>query len=105
MPHPVPTRRSSGLRTYAWVGAAAANVAAHGIINLFIGGRGRGFEQADCGHDLPCLAITALCNIVLNPGQIGSASCRERVCQYVYVSGVAVSFKKNKHLSTIHNII
>src|SRR3546814_18151089 len=27
-------------------------------------------------------------------GQIGSASCRERVCQYVYISVVAVSLKK-----------
>src|SRR3546814_18640318 len=28
--------------------------------------------------------------------EIGSASCRERVCQYVEVSVVAVSFTKNK---------
>src|SRR3546814_21173178 len=27
---------------------------------------------------------------------IGSASCRERVCQYVYITVVAVSIKKNK---------
>src|SRR3546814_14677076 len=27
--------------------------------------------------------------------EIGRASCRERVCQYVYMSVVAVSFKKN----------
>src|SRR3546814_20144387 len=26
--------------------------------------------------------------------EIGRASCRERVCQYVYISGVAVSFNK-----------
>src|SRR3546814_16888745 len=29
--------------------------------------------------------------------QIGSASCRERVCQYVSISVVAVSLKKQKH--------
>src|SRR3546814_15167398 len=28
--------------------------------------------------------------------QIGRASCRERVCQYVEISGVAVSLKKHK---------
>src|SRR3546814_16880432 len=28
--------------------------------------------------------------------QIGRASCRERVCQYVYISVVAVSFKKKR---------
>src|SRR3546814_15909537 len=27
-------------------------------------------------------------------GQIGRASCRERVCQYVSIAGVAVSLKK-----------
>src|SRR3546814_11234640 len=29
-------------------------------------------------------------------GKIGRASCRERVCQYVLISVVAVSLKKNK---------
>src|SRR3546814_17643958 len=33
---------------------------------------------------------------VLLPGQIGRASCRERVCQYVSISVVAVSLKKKK---------
>src|SRR3546814_19800514 len=33
--------------------------------------------------------------------QIGRASRRERVCQYVYISGVAGSFKK-KHTPTRH---
>src|SRR3546814_14490743 len=28
--------------------------------------------------------------------EIGRASCRERVCQYVYISVVAVSLKKKK---------
>src|SRR3546814_11338256 len=28
--------------------------------------------------------------------QIGRASCRERVCQYVYMTGVAEEFKKTK---------
>src|SRR3546814_13898218 len=32
---------------------------------------------------------------VLMARKIGSASCRDRVCQYVYISVVAVSFKKN----------
>src|SRR3546814_19250798 len=30
------------------------------------------------------------------PRPIGRASCRERVCQYVYISGVAVSLQQNK---------
>src|SRR3546814_19110526 len=28
--------------------------------------------------------------------KIGRASCRDRVCQYGYISGVAVSYKKKK---------
>src|SRR3546814_16559579 len=28
--------------------------------------------------------------------EIGRASCRERVCKYVYISGVAVAVEKNK---------
>src|SRR3546814_12125927 len=35
---------------------------------------------------------------ILNEIEIGRASCRERVCQYVYISVVAVSLKKKKHL-------
>src|SRR3546814_19269865 len=30
-------------------------------------------------------------------GKIGRASCRERVCQYVSISGVAVSLKKKQN--------
>src|SRR3546814_18267044 len=37
----------------------------------------------------------------VNPEQqIGRASCRERVCQYVYVSVVAVSLKNNNTTKT-----
>src|SRR3546814_20325510 len=34
--------------------------------------------------------------------KIGRASCRERVCQYVYISVVAGSLKKKKLTKTIH---
>src|SRR3546814_12387465 len=33
----------------------------------------------------------------IRPFEIGSASCRERVFQYVYISVCAVSLKKKKH--------
>src|SRR3546814_17437897 len=32
-----------------------------------------------------------------NRGKIGRASCRERVCQYGYIAGVAVSLKKKPY--------
>src|SRR3546814_16457772 len=42
-------------------------------------------------------ASAGLINIVSKkPNQIGRASWRERVCQYVYISVVAVSLKKKK---------
>src|SRR3546814_15291172 len=34
--------------------------------------------------------------------QIGRAPCRERVCQYVEILGVAVSFKKKKDIIDIY---
>src|SRR3546814_18545492 len=48
--------------------------------------RKHGFEQTKEGFD-------AFCE---NPLEIGRASCRERVCQYVEISVVAVSLKKKK---------
>src|SRR3546814_19672027 len=35
--------------------------------------------------------------------KIGRASCRERVCQYVYISVVAVSLKKKNNISITEN--
>src|SRR3546814_15287021 len=44
--------------------------------------------ELDAGSiDMKCLLLI---------GEIGRASCRERVCQYVYISVVPVSFKKKK---------
>src|SRR3546814_11990327 len=34
--------------------------------------------------------------------QIGRASCRERVCQYVWISGVDVTVKKKTNNTTMH---
>src|SRR3546814_12605087 len=42
------------------------------------------------------LRIIDQCIEKMPPGQIGRASCRERVCQYVSISVVGVSLKKKK---------
>src|SRR3546814_14700030 len=57
---------------------------------LFLSGYGRRRSRRAgggrlAGHVAPDAAVL---------WKIGSASCRERVCQYVYVSGVAVYLKK-----------
>src|SRR3546814_17132950 len=39
------------------------------------------------------------------PVQIGRASCRERVCQYVEISVVAVSLKKNNNIESREHIM
>src|SRR3546814_15945296 len=48
--------------------------------------RARELLQPDLGGELRHFAVD----------EIGRASCRERVCQYVYISVVAVSLKKKK---------
>src|SRR3546814_19613704 len=45
-------------------------------------------EPTDQAQTLDTVTVTA----------IGRASCRERVCQYVYISGVAVSLKKKTNI-------
>src|SRR3546814_835163 len=42
------------------------------------------------------LIVALVCALVLWPTQIGRASCRERVCQEVWISVGAVSLKKKK---------
>src|SRR3546814_15258742 len=41
--------------------------------------------------------------LVANIGEIGRASCRDRVCQYVYISVVAVSLKHKQQHKKINN--
>src|SRR3546814_16503404 len=51
---------------------------------------------------LPLAAVALNTDTAILTAEIGRASCRERVCQYVSISVVAVSLKKKKHtLSTI----
>jgi hypothetical protein len=52
----------------ALVGTAAADVAAHEIVNVGVGGIGLFGEERGCGHDLAALAIAALRNVNFNPG-------------------------------------
>src|SRR5215472_4122249 len=52
----------------ALISAATANVAAHGIVNVRVGGVGLLGEKRNRGHDLPGLAIAALRNVFLHPG-------------------------------------
>src|SRR3546814_12406962 len=62
--------------------------------NTFIGYRMTGEGSAPRRADLP------------HTDQIGRASCRERGCKYVYISGVAGSLKKTKTKHTQdHNYI
>src|SRR3546814_16635386 len=45
----------------------------------------------------------SVCDLKANPNEIGRASCRARVCQYVEISVVAVSVKKKiKKRTTSH---
>src|SRR3546814_17988923 len=55
-------------------------------------GHGRS-AQVDWGHDLDHYAEDA-------SAEIGRATCRERVCKYVKISGVDVSYKKKNKKKT-----
>src|SRR3546814_20853159 len=54
-------------------------------------------ESFACRHHSggPSAAVQDASSRLDDKGEIGRASCRERVGQYVYISVVAVSFKKN----------
>ena len=52
----------------ALVGAAAADVAAHEVVDVGIGGIGFFCEQRDGRHDLSRLAVAALRDVFGNPG-------------------------------------
>lgn len=49
----------------AHVGAAAAQIAGHGAVNIFVRRLGIVFKQGGCGHDLAGLTVTALGDIEL----------------------------------------
>ncbi len=68
----------------ARIGAASANVAGHGFVDVFVG-RGRVLGQQNCrAHDLTGLTIAALGNVNFDPGllqgmtQVGSESFNRR---------------------------
>src|SRR3546814_18047037 len=61
-------------------------------------GRGCGDGQGHCEAAAPKSADRV-------QTEIGSASCRERVCQSVEISGVAVSLKKKKNIIHILDVI
>src|SRR3546814_15144513 len=52
------------------------------------------------GPDEAVERLKGTVRIVIQRGQIGRASCRERVCQYVSISVVAVSLKKQTKRTT-----
>src|SRR3546814_20639076 len=54
-------------------------------------------EAADVGEAYVRFARAQPGTYKLMFDQIGRASCRERVCQYVKISGVDVPLKKKKH--------
>src|SRR3546814_16089596 len=67
-----------------------------GLIEIHRAGfSGSTFSFFDYNDDFPYFRDTVLPNLV-QAGQIGRASCRERVCQYGSRPGVAVALKKKK---------
>src|SRR3954454_11565705 len=52
----------------ARIGAATAEIAGHHLVDVLVGRLGDQVEKRDGLHDLPGLAVTALWNLMLDPG-------------------------------------
>src|SRR3546814_18391099 len=51
------------------------------------------------------LASEGIATIIMDVNEIGRASCRERVSQYVYISVVAGTLKNTQRYHTYHTLI
>jgi hypothetical protein len=63
--------------TDAGVSSAAADVGAHGGVDLGVGGMGRGGEESRSGEDLAGLAVAALGNVDLLPRELDGVGAVE----------------------------
>src|SRR3546814_20310091 len=70
----------------------AADLPDFRLIAQFIESAVPQLRRVDYDHAGHLLNLERPCELATET--IGRASCRERVCQYVYISVVAVSFKK-----------
>src|SRR5215470_9446086 len=67
--------RSFDARADAWIGAAAADVPRHRIVDVRIARVGLCYEQCGGRHDLAGLAVTALRHIQCEPGRLNPLAC------------------------------
>jgi hypothetical protein len=56
----------------AHIGSTSTDIACHGTVNIGIAGFLVGFQQCRSTHDLPALTVTALGNVMLDPGRLHS---------------------------------
>src|SRR3546814_1940335 len=70
------------------------DLAAQAMGALALGGLALAVIEAD---RQPVIALAALMTALAGLVEIGSASCRERVCRYGVISGVAGSLKQQKY--------
>src|SRR3989442_5797015 len=71
-----PSRRGLDRRANALIGAAAADVACHGLVDVVVGGLRRFREQAGGLHDLAALAVAALRDVEAPPRRLDAATDR-----------------------------
>src|SRR6266849_7346489 len=73
-----PPCRGLDRRANPLVGAAAANIAAHRLVDIAIGGRRRPGEEAGGLHDLSALAVAALRDVQAAPRRLDAPADRCR---------------------------
>src|SRR5262249_2355336 len=63
-------------RADARIGAAAAEVATHRLLDVLFSWTWRGFEECTCSHDLSALAVATLDHVLCNPCVLNYSSHR-----------------------------
>ncbi|MFT4725780.1 MAG: hypothetical protein ACI9UN_000275 [Granulosicoccus sp.] len=67
---------------YSWIGAAAADITRHDVIDVLIGGVRVCTEQGRRRHDLARLAVTALGCLKLDPGFLDLTQDIGEICTF-----------------------
>src|SRR5206468_12162276 len=77
-----PSCRGLDRRANPLIGAAAADVAGHCLVDLVIGGPGCPREQSGGLHDLPALAVAALRDVQAPPRILDACADRRRADRF-----------------------
>src|SRR3546814_13642116 len=96
------TTKSNAWALMKALGIESAEIDIRPAARQMLADMGHPFAQGEPAYDVTFENVQAglRTDYLFRLAQIGRASCRERVCQYVYISVVAVSIKKKTNITT-----